>query len=516
MLSRRAMLASALPAALSTACRTSPQRPNFLFVLADDQSFPHAGVHGCPGIRTPAFDRIANEGALFTNSFCASPSCTPSRSAILTGRQMWQVEQAGLLYGTIPPKYPLVTHLLEDAGYHVGYTGKGWGPGDWQAGGLRRNPTGKEYNSRLYATPPREGLDTRDYAANFADFLRQRPARSPFFFWFGSTEPHRVYARGAGHATGHRDEEVAVPSYWPDTPEVRSDILDYYSEIEWFDQQLARALGALEATGELDRTLVVVTSDNGMPFPRAKVNLYDRGVHMPLAMRWGSRLHGPRRIDDFVQHVDLAPTFLEAAGLPIPDGMAGRSLAPLLDSGRSGLLDSTRDAAFTAMERHVMARPDGGTYPMRSLRVRDYLYIRNFAPDRWPTGGEFLSSNRTTHGDVDGAPIRDFMLDPANRAKFPGPYELCFGHRPGEELYDLRSDPDQVHNLALRPHPELAPLRRRLEAYLRKTGDPRIEGRDPWQGYTYYQTTGYGASFNQSLPESRRREAREAPRHKPE
>ena len=515
MISRRALLASVAPAAFSVACRKSA-RPNFLFVLADDQSFPHAGAYGCPGIRTPAFDRVARQGVLFANSFCASPSCTPSRSAILTGRHMWQVEQAGLLYGTIPPKYPLVTHQLADAGYHVGYTGKGWGPGDWQAGGLTRNPTGAEFNSRQFATLPREGLDTRDYAANFADFLRQRPARAPFFFWFGATEPHRAYARGAGLATGHRLDEVSVPAYWPDTPEVRGDILDYYAEIEWLDRQLERALGVLAATGELDNTLIVVTSDNGMPFPRAKVNLYDRGIHMPLAMRWGSRFRGGRTVDDIVQHIDFAPTFLEAAGLPVPEGMAGRSLLPLLDSGRSGGIDPSRDAAFTGMERHVMARPEGAGYPMRSIRTRAHLYIRNFTPDRWPTGGDFLSSNRTPHGDVDASPIADFMLDPTHRASFPRQYEFCFGRRPAEELYDLRSDPDQVRNLALEQHSQLGPLRARLEEYLRKTGDPRIEGRDPWQDYVYYQTTGYGASFNRSLPEARRAAAREAPRHKPE
>jgi uncharacterized sulfatase len=429
---------------------------------------------------------------------------------------MWQVERAGLLYGTIPPKYPLLTHLLEAAGYHTGFTGKGWGPGDWKAAGLARHPNGKEYNSRRHSPAPRTGIDPRDYAANFAEFLRDRPQDAPFCFWLGSTEPHRIYAKGAGLDAGHKLDEAAVPAYWPDTPEVRGDILDYFTEIEWHDRQLARALGVLAEAGELDNTLIVATSDNGMPFPRAKVNVYDRGVHMPLAMRWGSRFRGARRIDDIVQHIDFAPTLLEAAGLPVPESIAGRSLLPLLDSGRSGTIDSSRDAAFTGLERHVMARPDGGTYPVRSIRTRDYIYIRNFAPDRWPTGGEFLSSNRTTHGDVDGAPIRDFMLEPANRKRFPGQYELCFGRRPSEELYHLPTDPDQVHNLALESHPQLAPLRQRLEAYLRKTADPRIEGRDPWQRYIYYQTTGYGASFNLSLPEARRREARDAPQHKPE
>lgn len=512
MWTRRAVMA----AGLAAACRRSEPRPNILFVLADDQSYPHAGAYGAAGLKTPAFDRVAREGVLFTNSFCASPSCTPSRSAILTGRNMWQVEQAGVLYGTIPPKYPLVTHLLEDAGYFAGFTGKGWGPGDWKAAGLQRNPVGKAFNQHLFNPPPRPGLDTRDYAANFAEFLRQRPARAPFFFWFGSTEPHRVYARGAGLQLGHKLDEVTVPPCWPDTPEVRGDILDYYAEIEWQDQQLGRALAALEAAGELDNTLVVVTSDNGMPFPRAKANLYDRGVRMPLAVRWGARVRGGRRVDDFVRHIDFAPTFLEAAGLRAPEGMAGRSLSPLLASAASGVIDASRDAVCCGMERHVMARPDGATYPMRSLRTRDFLYIRNFAPDRWPTGGDFLSSNRTPHGDVDGAPIRDFMLDAANRRRFPREYELSFGRRPAEELYDVRADPEQVQNLAPAGHPALPDLRRRLEDYLRQTGDPRLEGRDPWQTYTYHQTTGYGASFNNSLPDEVRRKAREAPQHKPE
>lgn len=293
-------------------------------------------------------------------------------------------------------------------------------------------------------------------------------------------------------------------------------MLDYYSEIEWFDQQLGKALSVLEKAGELDNTLVVVTSDNGMPFPRAKVNLYDSGVHMPLAMRWGARVKGGRRVDDFAQHIDFAPTFLAAAGVAVPGGIAGRSLLPQLESTRSGTVDGARDAAFTALERHVMARPDGQTYPMRSIRTRDYIYIRNFMPERWPTGGEFLSSNRTTHGDVDGAPIRDFMLEPGNQKSYSAQYGLCFGRRPAEEFYHLPSDPDQVRNLADDGHPQLESHRQRLEAHLRATGDPRIEGRDPWQDYVYHQTTGYGASFNTSLPEEVRAKARGAPQHKPE
>jgi N-sulfoglucosamine sulfohydrolase len=524
-LNRRQLLHCALaPVSLTLAgCATRhasrTSRPNILFALADDQSWPHAGAYRDKVVRTPVFDRIASEGVLFAHSFSASPSCTPSRSAILTGRQAWQLEEAGVLYGTIPRKYPLFTHLLQNAGYWVGYTGKGWGPGDWRAGGLDRNPTGNEYNRRLHSGRLPDGIDRRDYAANFEDFLQERPARAPFCFWFGSTEPHRPYAGGAEIQAGKRLNEVVLPPFLPDSETVRSDMLDYYSEIEWFDVQLGRLIEILRACRELDNTLIVVTSDNGMPFPRAKCTLYDWGVHMPLAIRWGNRVRGGRVIDDFVSHIDFAPTFLEAAGIAPPPGIVGRSLLPLLDSGASGIVDPRRDRVYTALERHTWCRPDGATYPMRALRTRNCLYIRNFTPDRWPTGGpEFVSSNKTFHGDVDGGPTKDFMLAPDTAKRYAGQFQLCFGKRPAEELYDVASDPGQVHNLANDPahQGELRRRRSELEAYLRQTGDPRVDGHDPWQGYVYYQAVGFGATFNRALPEDQRRQALERAAHRPE
>jgi N-sulfoglucosamine sulfohydrolase len=522
-LTRRDLLSGALAPLALGACgsrrSSSSKRPNILFALADDQSWPHAGAYRDKAARTPAFDRIAGEGVLFTNSFCASPSCTPSRSAILAGRNIWQLEEAGVLYGTIPRKFPLFPHLLEDAGYHVGFTGKGWGPGNWKAGGLDRVPTGKEYNSRLHAGPLRDGIDRRDYAANFEDFLKARPAGTPFCFWFGSTEPHRPYGPGVGLQAGRHAADVVPPPFLPDSDGVRHDILDYYSEIDWFDAELARILAGLKAAGELDNTLIVVTSDNGMPFPRAKCTLYDWGTHMPLAIRWGSRVRGGRVVDDLVSHTDFAPTILEAAGVALPPGITGRSLLPILDSGKSGIVETGRDRVYTALERHTWCRPDGATYPMRALRTRRSLYIRNFTPDRWPTGGpDFVSSNKTFHGDVDGAPTKDFMLLPENRKKYPREFELCFGKRPAEELYEVALDPCQTRNLAADPahQEELRRCRSELETYLRQTRDPRIEGRDPWQAYTYHQTVGFGATFNKSLSEEQRREARERAAHKPE
>lgn len=508
MLRRRDFL-GAVAAASVGSCTRKPgtNRPNILFAIGDDWSFPHASIFGDPVVNTPSFDRIAREGALFQRAYCCAPSCTPSRSTVLAGRQPWQVGEAGVLYGTIPTQYPLFTHLLEDSGYFTGFTGKGWAPGDWRAGGLTRHPNGREYNSKRHADPVRPGIDPRDYAANFGQFLSERPSAQPFCFWFGGTEPHRAYAKGAGLALGKKLDKVRVPAYWPDTPEIRSDILDYYAEVEWFDTQLGRIIATLERTRQLDNTLVIVTSDNGLPFPRAKVNLYDAGIHMPLAIRWGGGFTGGRTDDRFTSHIDFAPTILQAAGLRAPEGTAGHSL-----------LGSTRaEFAVAALERHTYCRPGGATYPIRAIRSARFQYIRNHEPDRWPTGGpDFISSNKTTHGDVDGCPTKDFMI--ANRARFPKQYDQCFGKRPAEEFYDLESDPDQVRNLAedKKYGGEVLHHEARLEAYLRSTGDPRMEGRDVWQEYPYRQTTGFGASMNTALSPEQRKVAMDAAAHKPE
>lgn len=515
-LTRRELLAGSL-ATGATACATSePVRPpNILLAYSDDQSYPHASVLGDQVVRTPAFDRVAREGVLFTHSFTACPSCTPSRSALLTGRPIWRIGEAGVLYGTLPPEHPLFTHLLEDAGYHVGFVGKPWAPGDWRAGGLERHPIGTEYAARLEPDPP-PGIDTRDYAANFEEFLAVRPPDSPFFFFFGATEPHRDYEPGIGERSGLDPSSVDVPPYLPDAPEVRSEILDYYYEIEHYDRHLGRMLEALERIGELDNTLVIVTSDNGMPFSRTKATLYDSGTRMPTAVRWGDRVPAGRRVNDLISHLDFAPTFLEAAGLDPIESHDGRSLVPLLVAAADGRPDPLRDHVITAMERHTWCRPDGATYPMRAIRTSEHLYIRNFEPDRWPTGGpEFISSNKAPHGDIDDGPFKDFMLRPETRRDFPREFDMGFGKRPLEELYDCGADPYQMRNLAGDPEQEevRARLWARLEAALRDSGDPRIEGRDPWQEYAYRQVDGFGATFNRTLSEEERLAARARGKH---
>jgi arylsulfatase A-like enzyme len=445
---------------------TANDRLNILFCIADDWSYPHASIYGDPVVKTPAFDRVAREGALFTRCYCAAPSCTPSRAAILTGRFPHSLEEGANLWGFLPARFAVYPDLLEKAGYHVGYMGKGWGPGNFQAGGRTRNPAGPVYKS-------------------FTQFLDACPKDKPFCFWFGSTDPHRPYERDAGRKAGLAPERVRVPLFWPDCPEVRHDILDYYFEVQRFDHQVAGLLAELEKRGLYERTLIVITSDNGMPFPRCKANLYDLGTHMPLAIRWPGVTRPGMRIDRFVSHVDLAPSFLAAAGLPIPADWHGRNLKPLL----TGDAKSWPDAVFTERERHAYVRQGNLSYPARAIRTERFLYIRNFRPDRWPAGDPQLVFAVGPFGDIDDGPTKQIILARRNDPDCQRYFTLSCGKRPAEELYDLQKDPDEIDNLADKP--EYAAIKQqlaaRLQAWMKETGDPRAsQDDDRFDKFPYY------------------------------
>jgi uncharacterized sulfatase len=395
--------------------------------------------------------------------------------------------------GALPSKFKVYPDLLEADGYHVGYVHKGWSPGNYRAGGWNHNPAGSRKYSKRKITPPAKGMSTRDYAGNFADFLDDCPEGKPFYFWAGFQEPHRRYEKGSGVRLGKKIEDVEVPGFMPDSVEVRSDICDYYAEIEWFDEHLGRMIGQLEERGLLENTIVVVTSDNGMPFPRAKANLYDWGVREPLAVRWGDRIKGGRVVDDFVSLTDLGPTFLEAAGLEVPNEMTGRSFLDVLLSSKSGRIDARRNKVFTANERITWCRENGVGYPSRAIRTHQWLYIVNYEADRWPAGDpNFNAEPEGIYGDVNAGATKDYMIEHKDDAKVAKLFELCFGKRGAEELYDAEKDPWQIHNLA--DDAEMADikaeLRRTLEQYQRETNDPRAEGISAWDEYEYYYRKG--------------------------
>ena len=460
------VVAAAFLAVRSGDGQAPPARPNILVIIADDWSYPHASAYGDKVVKTPTFDRIAREGVRFTHAFVASPSCTPSRASLLTGRAVHQLAEGGNLWGLLPARFETYPDTLEAAGYFVGHTRKGWGPGNFEAGGRARNPAGPRF-------------------ASFADFYKQAPKGKPFCFWFGSNDPHRPYEQGSGARSGMRADNVDVPGFLPDTAEVRSDILDYYLEVERLDREAGEIITMLEAVGQLDNTLVVVTADNGMPFPRAKANLYDAGTRVPLAVRLPGRIKAGIALDDSVVLTDLAPTLLEAAGLKPNVEMTGRSLMPLLEGRRQ----AGRDKVFVERERHAQVRRGDLSYPARAVRTKDHLYIRNFRPDRWPAGDPEVYVSVGDFGDIDGGPSKTVLLAGKSDAAIAPYFALATAKRPAEELYDLRKDPQQLENIASKPEYAAAKrtLRAALDRRMRDTGDPRLTSDDDrWDKYPYF------------------------------
>ena len=484
-LSRRSFLSASAGLVASGLLGQTNRRPNILFCIADDWGWPHAGAYGADWLNTPSFDRIAREGVLFNNCFTSNPKCSPCRASILTGRNTWQLEEAINHFGIFPHKWKVYPEILEEAGYWVGFTGKGWGPGDHVSGGFDRNPAGPEFQKHR-VPPPASGISGRDYARNFEDFLEQRPEGKPFCFWLGGNEPHRAYEDGSGRRAGLDPAKVDVPKYYPDNAVVRNDMIDYAVEVEWFDSHVGKAMDKLAEMGELENTIVVMSSDHGMPFPRVKGQIYEDGFHIPLAIRWGG-MQGGRVVDDFINVRDFAPTYLEMAGIPKPDSMTGKSFLDVLESNKSGWVDESRDVMLTGKERHDLGRPNDAGYPVRAIRTKDFLYVRNYDPEAWPAGNP-----ETGYRNVDDSPTKRYLV-----RSFDKFYRMSFGKRMPEELYRIQTDPDCVENVANDPEfwKVKSELRARMEEMLRAEGDPRILGNEE-VFETYRYTGGRGHSFD--------------------
>lgn len=428
--------------------------PNIVFLIADDWSYPHAGVYGDKVVRTPTFDFLAKEGALFTNAYCAAPSCSPSRASILTSRYPHQLESAGNLWSVFPDKFKNWVSILEDAGYHTGKSRKGWGPGDYQKGGYTNNPAGKDY------------LD-------FDTFLKDRKQGQPFFYWFGSQDPHRVYETNSGVKTGMDSDQIVVPDFLPNTDCVRNDIMDYFYEVERFDRESGNIIRRLKDAGVFNNTIIVMTSDNGMPFPRAKANLYDYGTRMPLAIYWKNGIAEPIQIKNFVNLIDLGSTFLEAAGQEIPKEFEGKSLLGLMKENQKS--DWKREQVFLERERHANVRKGNLSYPSRAIRTKDFLFIWNFEPSRWPAGSPQVHQSVGQYGDIDNSITKFLMMDMQDGSPGVDYFHLAFAKRPSEELYDVINDPYNMHNLADEADygETKNALKKQLQIWMEDTGDLR-------------------------------------------
>jgi arylsulfatase A-like enzyme len=463
----RLTLAVCLVAAFH-ACATAAEsdRPNFLLLMADNWAWPHAGAYGDPVVKTPTFDRLAREGMLFRRAYCSVPSCSPARAVLLTGQAAHRLEDAASLHSRFPAQLRVFPDALEAAGYAVGFSGKGWGPGNWEASDRRRNPAGEKYD-------------------DLAAFLEAVAPGEPFYFWMSSRDPHVPWTEGRDTYSSLDGDRLIIPPHLPDHPDVREDLLSYYCEVQNFDRDCGAALDLLRSRGLLENTVVLMLGDNGWQMPRGLAHMYDLGTHVPLVVRWPELAAGGGVCDAFVSFEDLAPTLLQLVGLPPFPEMTGRSLKPLLE----GMNDEGRDAVFLERERHAHVRAGSLAYPCRAIRTKDYLYIRNLRPDRWPAGDPEFVFSVGPFGDVDGSLTKSLLLAQRETPEYRFFFDRTFGKRPAEELYDLRSDPGETVNVAHRP--EYAAVKQeldeRLRRWMRETGDPRAaEDDDRWDAYPYY------------------------------
>ncbi len=504
-----------------TTAQRQPARPNILFCFADDwgrYASIYATLEKQPSlnqiVKTPNIDRVAREGVLFRRAFVNAPSCTPCRSALLSGRYFFNTGRGAILHtAQWDPAIPSFPLLLRDAGYHIGETYKVWSPGTpndapfgagkyaYEKAGNLPNNFSENATEMIGKGQSLEATREKIYGqvnANFDAFLADRKAGQPWHYWFGPTTTHRRWVKGSGKKLWNIEPDSLkgkLPPFLPDVPEVREDLADYLGEVQAYDAYIGLLLKRLEETGELDNTLIVISGDHGMPgVTNGKCNLYDFGTGVTLAARLPKTMGGKagRVIDDLVSLPDLAPTFLEAAGVPIPAGMNARSLLSVLRSNKSGQVEANRNWVIAGRERHVaFANENNLPYPQRSLRTPEFLYIRNFKPDRWPLGypvavtdtsaptQEDLEANTyAAFADMDASPTKAWLVLHRNEPQWKRFYDLAFAKRPGEELYDLRQDPSQMNNVATDPAyaKEKAKLAAQLLKLLTNAGDPRVTG----------------------------------------
>ncbi len=516
---KRVLISIWFTLAFSSALLAADKRPNILFAFADDwgkYAGCYAQVDGPESInslaKTPTIDSLAGRGTLFKHAFVTAPSCTPCRSSLLSGQYFYRTGRGAILQGAVwdstIPTFPL---LLQQSGYHIGQTYKVWSPGtprdapfggrdeEFESAGGRFNGFSQQVTNML----DKQGKSLKEAKAvllqevrnNVQAFLDARTDDSPFCYWWGPTNVHRRWIKGSGKRFWEIDPDKLkgkLPEFLPDVHEVRQDFADYLGEAAAFDAGLAEVLAVLKEAGELDNTVIVISGDHGAPgFPRGKCNLYDFGTQVPLIIATPGQAKA-RIVDDFVNLMDLAPTFLELGQVEVPKVMTGRSLVPVLNSDKNGVVDASRRWVVTGRERHVAGVREGFLpYPQRAIRTKDYLYIINFKADRWPMGSPMAVTDDSTpttqqlesntfisFGDLDASPTKAWLIEHRHQEQWKQHYDWAFAKRPHEELYVLANDPDQIHNVAgtLKYAAVKARLKRLLMSELRSTGDPRVMG----------------------------------------
>lgn len=433
--------------------------PNIVLMIADDMEWDDAGCYGHPVVRTPHLDRLAEAGMRFTRGFVTSSSCSPSRASLITGLYPHQTG-AEELHWPVPPGRDTFVRILGEAGYWTAAAGK------WHLGETLKDhfdlvmevdtsgfqlPAGQAGESGEF----RQSYDgdARSGCADWLEVLRSRPEGQPFFLWLAALDPHRPYDEDAINDP-HDPEQAILAPYHPDDPDVRKDYALYYDEIHRLDYFVGQVMGELRKQGVWENTLVVFISDNGKPFPRDKTTLYDSGIRSPWLVSWPDKIAGGQVCDRLVSSIDLAPGFLDAAGLEIPGQMEGVSFLSLLS------------APGEPIRPYIYAEKNWHDYEDHARAVRDdrYKLIIN----------SYTDLPNTPPADAVRSPIFQAMLAMYKSGVLPEYQRQIFTRpRPAVELFDTLNDPDELNNMA--GHPDMVLVERRLSRALNqwvtRTGD---------------------------------------------
>lgn len=437
----------------------STNRPNVVLIIADDLAWDDSGAYGNKNVGTPNIDRLAREGLKFNRAFVTISSCSPSRSSMITGRYPHSAD-AEQLHWPLPAEQITFVEKLKAAGYWTAASGK------WHLGEAVKDrfDVVDDPGEAGFQTDPTTGkmLAKDDSgAAGWLPVMRQRPKDKPFFLWFAALDPHRDYLENSiPHP--HKPADVIVPPHLPDTTEVRYELALYYDEIARLDGNVGKVIAELEQQGVADNTLILFISDNGRPFPGAKTTMYDSGIRTPLLARWPKTIRRGITSDSLVSSVDLAPTILQLAGLPIPPTVQGKSFAATLTNPKN----KTRDAIYAEKNWHDYEDR------VRAVRTERFKYIRN----------DYADLAGTPSADAGRSPTMDAIRRLHKEGKLTAHQARIFQKpRPAEELYAVVADPQEVNNLANDPRyaKTLTELRAKLKTWSSETHDVMPVRRTP-------------------------------------
>jgi N-sulfoglucosamine sulfohydrolase len=448
--SRSLLLAAISLAVCGLACAPRAQRQpwNLLVLVADDASRVNFGVYGNPTCTTPSVDALASQGMRFEHAYTPVSLCSPSRTSMYTG--LYPIQHGSTGFDPVRADVATWPELFAGTGVVTGSIGK-----------QHVEPKEKfpfdfveETDALLNRRSPRA------YEAAFEEFLELAAGR-PFTLFVNFKDPHRPFGHKREVERGgperlHSPEDVELFPFLVDTPETRTDLARFYDALARMDETLGRLLARLDQHGLAERTVVVFTSDNGMPFPFAKCTLFEVGLNLPFVVRWPGVVEAGTVSDELVSLIDLLPTALELCELPVPEGLAGRSLVPLLAHG-------TPLGRSEVYGMHTSQKV-GEDYPVRSVRSGPFEYVRNLRPE-----ARFDAAHLKTI-------TWESWLAAAEKDDAAGQRVARLLHRPREQLFDLEHDPFELRDLARDPEYEqtrerLAAL---LEARLRELGDPLL------------------------------------------